>query len=99
MTDMEKKVKRWADRNDWDEDDLAIIAGALQAGQLSLQIFANDRISYDTRNAIDDVYEALYQQSSLHTENGEDDDYPDPLHSTIQHLALSSAPPEPDTED
>lgn len=78
------RIEEWADRQDFDEDDLENFAGIVQAGQLLMNALTDEGLDKESQERVNEMYEALYEASDL----GEDEDYPDPMQQYVPRLAL-----------
>lgn len=75
-------IEEWADKNDYDAEDLANFAGILQVGQLLISHLVPPA-SKDYGDEFGDVYEAVYAASGL-----DGDDLPEPMNGYLPKMAL-----------
>lgn len=78
-------VEEWADEVGFDADDVANFAASVQLGQLMINAMSTGGLSDESQMRADDVYEALYEASSL----DEDSDFPEPVEQYIPRMAFA----------
>lgn len=78
-------VERWAERNDYDADDLDNFASSLYVSGVLLGALSEDETGGEAMDEIDDIYQAVLEASSI---DG-DGEFVEPLEQYAPKLEMS----------